>query len=209
MIDAGVAAFCETRLALFYLLQRAYAAPMTPEVTHDLNDALSLYGELINVELPPCEGDADEAEFNRLFVGPGRLPAPPYESVWRSEDRLLMQAAAEGVRSVYLEYGVQNTYPEPEDHLALELEFYALLQYRVLNGEAPHRHLAAQQRFWTEHLSTWVPAFCQAVEESTSSPFYRNLAVASRRILGAETTILPMLPSAIPAEEEPAHAKSV
>lgn len=199
-------AFCESRLALFLMLQRAYAAPMTPELTADLRDTVALYAALTDLELPSSTEPPAEAEFNRLFVGPGKLPAPPYESVWRSEDRLLMQAAAEPVRSFYRAHGVQNTHPEPEDHLALELEFYALLQQRFIAGDNPRHQLGAQQRFLTEHLASWVPAFCNAVETQTNSPFYRSLAAATRRILAAETTILPMLQSRIPAEEESAHA---
>jgi putative dimethyl sulfoxide reductase chaperone len=199
-------AFCECRLAVFHLLQRAYAAPMPPDVAAALGEALSVYAALTDLELPYADELPTEAEFNRLFVGPGKLPAPPYESVWRSEDRLLMQAAAQTVRTFYRAHGAQNTRPEPEDHLALELEFYALLQQRFAAGRDQRRHLAAQQRFLTEHLATWVPAFCNAVETHTHSPFYRSLAQSTRRILQAETTILPMLQRAISAEEESAHA---
>lgn len=199
-------AFCEARLALFLMLQRAYAAPMTPELTADLGEALALYAALTDLELPHADEPPTEAAFNRLFVGPGRLPAPPYESVWRSEDRLLMQASAEAIRSFYRAYGAQNTRPEPEDHLALELEFYALLQQRFVAGRDPQRHLAAQQQFLTEHLATWVPAFCKAIQTHTTSPFYRNLAESTLRIINAEATILPMLQSRNPAEEESAHA---
>jgi TorA maturation chaperone TorD len=213
MTDAGVIAFCEIRLALFYQLQRAYAAPATPELAADLTDALRLYGALTDLALPPCElpsggTAAAEAEFNRLFVGPGPLPAPPYESVWRSEDRLLMQAATEAVRSVYRQHGVQNTHPEPDDHLAIELEFYDLLQQRVISGEAQKEHVAAQMQFLTEHLAAWVPAFAQAVETHTTSPFYRNLALVTRRLFQFETTLLPRLQTAIAPEEESAHAHS-
>lgn len=206
MIDAGVIAFCEARLALFYLLQRAYAAPITPELAADLNEGLRLYAALTDLELPACEPPADEYEFNRLFVGPGRLAAPPYESVWRTDDRLLLQASTETVRSFYRDHGVQTTQVEPADHLALELEFYALLQQRTLEGHEAHRHLWAQHRFLTEHLATWVPALCQAVERGSVSPFYRNLAAVTRRILAAEATVLHTLRTTIPAKEEPAHA---
>ncbi|MDF2631063.1 MAG: dmsD 1 [Symbiobacteriaceae bacterium] len=206
MKNAGVTTFCEYRLALFALLQRAYAAPVTPELADDLTQALSTYAALTDLDLPANSDPPTEAEFNRLFVGPGKLPAPPYESVWQSDDRLLVQSAMTEVRSCYRAHGVQNTHPEPDDHLALELEFYTLLQRRFLDGDRPAHQLAAQHHFLTHHLSIWLPAFCEAVQTHAASPFYRNLAESTLRIIQLEKTILPMLQSAISAEEESAHA---
>lgn len=213
MNTPNVTAYLEARLALFYLLQRAYAAPLSPDLAADLQEAAAL----CDPDLPPVaplNPVADELEFNRLFVGPGRLPAPPYESVWRSEDRLLVQAAAGTVRSLYRQHGLKGRADrsEPEDHLATELEFYAWLQQGALRAaEAGHmtecrRLTEAQQGFLQAHLSGWVPAFCQAVSDQTTSPFYRSLADLTRSVLAHEARVLSTLMTVIPAKEEPAHA---
>lgn len=64
-------------------------------------------------------------EFQRLFVGPGPLVAPPWESFYRSREHLLFEEWTYQVREQYHQFGLQfkNENNEPDDHLLLELEF--------------------------------------------------------------------------------------
>jgi Nitrate reductase delta subunit len=64
--------------------------------------------------------DCLEFEYNRLFVGPALLIAPPYESVYRTEDHLVMGETTLDVRRAYREANlrVRETFKEPEDHIA-------------------------------------------------------------------------------------------
>ena len=204
--------FLEARLAVFYLLQRAFAAPSTRESVADLNEATGLYGltEPLTMEEPATE----EAEYNRLFVGPGRLPAPLYESVWRSEDRLLMQDQTLQVRAIYRRYGLESRYgcSQPDDHVAVELEFYAALQMKALGDLAMGRTggfaalIQAQQSFFTLHLYPWVPAFCEAIGSRSTSSLFRGLAACTKEVLAREPNVLEHLLTSIPAKEEPVHA---
>ncbi|MCB8816455.1 molecular chaperone TorD family protein [Desulfosporosinus shakirovi] len=66
-------------------------------------------------------------EYTRLFIGPTKLPVPPWESVYVSKERLLFQESSLKVRQrqCYLNY---NFLPakyrsEADDHIALELDF--------------------------------------------------------------------------------------
>ena len=78
---------------------------------------------------------------------------------------------------------------EPLDHIATEcelMEFLALRAYvpHALEQEqlVPEEKLpegsaeAAYQAFFVEHIATWVPAFCEAVQEKSRIAFYRNAA---------------------------------
>ena len=74
-----------------------------------------------------------EFAFNSLFVGPGKLLAPPYESAYLNENRVLMQQETLSVRKFYEQAGLELICKnhEPDDHIAFELEFvcYLLGQY--------------------------------------------------------------------------------
>lgn len=60
-----------------------------------------------------------------MFIGPRELPAPPWESSYLNEDKLLFQEETLQVRMSYLKYNfIPKNYPhEADDHIALELDF--------------------------------------------------------------------------------------
>lgn len=137
------------------------------------------------LELAPAEVDelrdaAAEAEalleeYERLLVGPGRAPCPPYESLWRTdaprrEQGRLMGAAAAGAASIYRDLGLQLRADAHElpDHLVVELEALA----HAFERDAPEASAALAG----EHLALWLPQFCAAVATETEEPFYEVLA---------------------------------
>jgi DMSO reductase family type II enzyme chaperone len=139
-------------------------------------DAESLYGSL-------------KGEYTRLFIGPGHLPAPPYESVHRQdvpelERGLVMGRSTVDARRQYAEAGLQLSpdFTDLPDHIAVELEFMYFLctkeaeAWQVQDGEAALQRRAAEHAFLSQHLSKWVPVFCQAVTQATQEEFYRGLA---------------------------------
>ena len=71
-------------------------------------------------------------DYARVFLSAGvydGLTAEPYESVFTSEDQIMMQDARDDAVRVYRENGV-DVDPElhmPEDHLGLEFEFLAVM----------------------------------------------------------------------------------
>lgn len=187
MTDPGMTAFLEIRLALYQLLQRAYAAPLEAELADDLREAARVYCSLLDRPAPEVAAwapDRDLWEYHRLFVGPGRLVAPPYESVYLSAEHVLMQDPTLEVQAFYRAHGRAGTplLTEPEDHLAIELEFYAWLQST--------NELAAQEQFLSQHLTQWVPEFCRRVREGSTSPFYRSLAAVTELVITSEAQVL-------------------
>ena len=48
-----------------------------------------------------------EYEYNTLFVGPGKLLAPPFESYYRNAERTLMQRETMAVRAFYNRIGIR------------------------------------------------------------------------------------------------------
>lgn len=96
-----------------------------------------------------------EYDFNRLFVGPAALPAPPYASAYEEEPTLMSQRTLE-VRNLYRRMGlaVPDQGSVPDDHLAFELDaFLGLLALEAAGG--PSASEAATMREWLvlSHMS--------------------------------------------------------
>ncbi len=123
-------------------------------------------------------------DYSRLFVGPDRLPAPPWESVYRSPDHLLFDVATIQVRELYQQYGVKapNQNNEPDDHVGLEMAFMVHLSQLALQAIDAHndclldRALQGQHAFLTDHLLAWIPRYAQDVINSANTDYYRGVA---------------------------------
>ena len=135
-------------------------------------------------------------EYNQLFVGPGPLKAPPWESVYRSKDRLVFGTETLAVRKFFQRFGleVQQLNKEPDDHIGLELEFMAHLSQEALaafqSGEEAMDLIIGTEQFLREHLQQWVPGFCHRLEEVAGTGFFVGLAKMTRGWLEVDAEIL-------------------
>lgn len=123
-------------------------------------------------------------EYERLLVGPGRVPCAPYESLWRAdaprrERGVLMGAPAAAVAGIYSDLGlrVRTDARELPDHLAVEWE---ALAYAFEHGADD---LAAT--LLHDHLARWIDPFAGAVAAATEQPFYTALARLTAEWLAA------------------------
>lgn len=122
-------------------------------------------------------------EFNRLFIGPESPPAPPYESVYRTDERLVMQQSTLDVRKWYQAEKLNSSSPsnEPDDFIATELEFAAYLLscalelYQQNQGAQALDYIQKYNAFWRGHLGLWLPGFVYAVSSSTTSEVFKVL----------------------------------
>lgn len=120
------------------------------------------------------DADLVKRDFNRLFVGPDKLKAAPWESVHRSEEKLLFEEETLQVRAAYREFGLAapRLNREPDDHIGLELEFLATLATRALDDpERSGRYQAAIEEFLSDHLLQWVGTFCDLVIANSETEF--------------------------------------
>ena len=124
-------------------------------------------------------------EYTKLFVGPAKLAAPPWESVYVSAEPLLFQESTLAVREAYRRFGYAAAgYPRiADDHAAIELEFMATMATETLNAEArgdearAQALLKSQLGFLEEHLLVWLSLFADRVEScNVVSGFYPSLA---------------------------------
>lgn len=124
-------------------------------------------------------------EYTRLFIGPYKLPCPPWESVYTSAKKLLMQEAADQVLAIYREAGLTiNTENIMPDHIGAELNFLAvLLQRSHLERKQKDHCIDIAERLLSDHLLKWVPEFAEDMENAADTSFYKAVAKATRNII--------------------------
>lgn len=125
--------------------------------------------------------------YTPLFLGPFKVLAPPYGSVYLEEKREVMGASTQDAAHLYRQAGLDLSAASKEvpDHIAIELEFMYYLIYRQMEAleindrEAAHGWLARQSDFMDRHLGRWIDPFAEAIVQNTPSVFYRSLAEAT------------------------------
>ena len=121
-------------------------------------------------------------EYTRLFIGPYKLPCPPWESVYTSGKRLMMQEAYDEVRDLYSEVGLKIDHPNiMPDHIGTELNFLAVLYIKISDDHEKRPYYKdIAKRFLDEHLKRWIPQFTLDMEEAANLKFYKALAQVTK-----------------------------
>jgi TorA maturation chaperone TorD len=133
-------------------------------------------------------------DYSRLFIGIGKVLAPPWESVYFNENHLLFRKQTLQVRNWYRRFGLEleKLHKEPDDHIGLEMSFVAYLAKLALQAfedqekEKFEELLEAQRQFLAEHLLAWGHLWCRLVIEHAETDFYKGLAFLTQ---GALTTL--------------------
>jgi TorA maturation chaperone TorD len=124
-------------------------------------------------------------DYTRLFIGPYRLPCPPWESVYTSQNRLMMQDAADDARRVYAELGLAIDDPSVmPDHIGAELNFLSLVYERAADGNSKQLdRTRIGMAFFRDHLMKWIPQFTADMEMAATTSLYRALARTTKNAL--------------------------
>lgn len=158
----------------------------------DVQDALAALHAFQEETQGKRENDARlmlETDYNRLFVGPGRLLAVPYESFYKTpcgdDGRGRLRGPSE--REVVAFYG-EHGYEMPEhfvdfaDHIAIELEFLAMMASAeadaweagdVERAEAIRRDADAFRR---EHPASFIVRLAADIRAGAKRRFYPAIA---------------------------------
>lgn len=124
-------------------------------------------------------------DYVKCFIGHGvngYSAAYPYESVYTSERRLMMQEARAEVLQVMRDNKLKrDRWNEGEDHIALELEFMQRMALRTEedlragNEDAAAEKLATQRSFVNDHLLNWLPMLVSDMQQFAQTDFYKGL----------------------------------
>jgi putative dimethyl sulfoxide reductase chaperone len=105
-----------------------------------------------------------EYDYNRLFVGPNKLLASPYESTYLEAEGSVMQGETMKVRNFYYYEGLQvaDEGTVPDDHIQFELEFMLFLADMEEKQEV-------LKLFLEKHLLNWCPKHCDMIVEHSQN----------------------------------------
>ena len=140
-------------------------------------------------------------DYARIFLGCGSLDAEaayPFESVYTSPKHLTMQDARDEVLAIYKSegFGKTSSWKEPEDHLAVELEFVKALSLKAKesiekeDAEEAFRLVETQRNFIEAHIMAWLPHFVEDVAKYAKKDFYPAFADLTLAYLQEDVALL-------------------
>lgn len=203
----------ENRAHVYAFLSRCYEREVDASFAHYISDRFqmessredisSAIGHMID-ELADCDERKIEAlavVFNRAFFGMGpktSQKAFPYESVYTSQEGILMQAAYSKTIEFYRNTNLCKNpdFTEPEDHLAVQLSYMDYLCTRcaalLLGGDmiAAERLIERQQIFLEKHLLNWIRPFTEDLRQAAEEGFYFHLANATQVFLEEDILVV-------------------
>lgn len=162
------------------------------------------------IALGGCPATDLEDRYVSLFVINSRsVPCPPYESACLEGKG--PQAGGELLAEVEREYAAAGLALPPAlgelpDHIAIELEFLALLCEREAVGwerRSPRRSLIAlrqQKAFLDRHLGAWLPAFARRLAAADRIGTYAAIGKQANAFVRYDRDLLAALLEAKPRE---------
>ncbi|HVP23807.1 MAG TPA: molecular chaperone TorD family protein [Conexivisphaerales archaeon] len=135
-----------------------------------------------------------DVEYTGLFLGLRGKPIHPSESIYLSGGPYTHQEPTVEVAKLYWKAGVDKVkeFTEPEDHIAIELQFMEYLCRKTIeaierkDADKAKEYLKMQQSFLEAHLGKWVPQFAEDVIASAEADFYKGVAYVTRGFVESE-----------------------
>ncbi len=181
------------------------ASPAGSGACAALDAALSALPETIGLDVVD-ELASEHADIYYRFV----YRASPTESVWRTEDGLVLQEPTFQVQQWYRRHGLRSEDPDgrPDDHIVMQLGFVAHMMEQARTVD----DLVAVARFLDEHPLTWVGQLADRLSERGAPPFYTGLAALTAAYLEELREHLAEItgharPVPVPEEAKPALAR--
>ncbi len=209
----ALVALMESRANVYKILSRSFREEMDMHFAEELASGFSFESDDPELEdalkatqqsLHAANDDLIEqlaVTFDRVFFGMGPLTARhafPYESVYTSEKGIMMQEAYSQVVRLYREQHLvkDESFTEPEDHIAVELAFMATLSERTAAflqeglEEAAEQTVIQQISFAQAHLLNWTDLFCTDLIAAAEGTFYEHLADLTRAFVRKDVALL-------------------
>ncbi|MHC5076566.1 MAG: TorD/DmsD family molecular chaperone [Planctomycetota bacterium] len=167
----------------YKLLSECYYLPDNALIQKivDIAQTNQFFAELCNCIPSGFELESLIIDYTQLFVGPFKLLAPPYGSVYLENNKFMGDSTI-NVGKFYEDEDLDIIIKDAPDHIAMELEFMYYLvvkQNQATNEENLQNIQLYQQKqktFLFSHLARWVPKFTENIQKYAQTEFYKKLA---------------------------------
>ncbi len=134
-------------------------------------------------------------EYARLLIMPAGVK--PYESVYRSNEAILMREPWLEVKDFYRRSGLvlEKPAPHPEDHVSVELAFMAYLLENNVD-------VTEQKIFFENHIVQWLPQLFKDLLEHGDAGFFAEMAACSLNFMELEKGCYAAIPAGKNEETE-------
>lgn len=170
---------------LIALLKTSDWAPLWPFATAEIKaQAAELFAQI-----DEAEESAGQA-YQRLFIGPYALPAPPWGSVYLDKESVVFGDSTLALRQWMRENHIEPllTQAEPEDHIGLLLMMCAWLA-----ENSP----SLLNEFMAQHLLPWSGRYLELLHQKSEHPLYQGVALlAGSTLSGWQQQLALKIPSA-------------
>ncbi len=188
--------YMEYRCGVYFWLKNLYLKEPSIEILKEISTTCKEYARLaefnkeeqgfinffksLEEEEVHVLHDAIKPEYARLFIGPRRVPVPPYESVYRENRKSIFGRHTMAVREVYQNAGIElgAGLNIPEDFIGFELEFMYYLSFETVKAieadewDKVSKLLSYQQYFLSHHLVKWINEFTQDIVKETTLEYF-------------------------------------
>ncbi len=139
-----------------------------------------------------------KVDYSKLFIGPAKLLAPPYESIYKDKGYQVMGDSTIKVKKFYEKAGMKldAEYKEPQDHIAFEMNFMSFLcegeDKLRKDGEVERGDelLQIQKNFFLNHPYTWVKELTNNIKQHAETEFYQLVAKVLEKFVDKEYNYL-------------------
>ncbi|MEX2162110.1 MAG: molecular chaperone TorD family protein [Anaerolineales bacterium] len=178
------------------LRQELMAAANHLDLATETNELSQTVGKLL-ASIPSAGWLVSDmrVEYTRLFVGPGMMPCPPYESVFDQNRPEADRGTVQGPCAKSMEDNLSAEglvidlgRVELADHVAIELEWmaYLLAQAVKTSPDSNMGQVSRADAFLNDHLATWLPEFGQKVVDNAKHPFFASLGEVLKAFIASE-----------------------
>lgn len=189
------------RAELYGLIAELFYAPARPDMLAQLRVAPTEaptaggfleepWRQLVGVT---CDMDdlSIQREHDALFGGVGKPEVYVYASHFLTG--FLNEKPLAQLRTDLAALGLTrdaSTMSETEDHVSYVFE---VMRFLVAGDDVAVSNLTQQAKFFGNHVQTWLPAFCDALQANPRARFYGALAELTRAFVSVESQGFDML----------------
>lgn len=221
--------YLESRTGFYEMLHKMYRWPLSDDELAALDaDEFEALAQELDAGLMSC-GFNDmyrslrrrntgtrqtlNADFTKVFLGIATyegFSAQPYGSLFTGDASQLMGSERNAVNRIYRENAVRlsDGIDLPEDHLAFECEFLAIINQRAVEAlragscEQAIALLKLQRAFIVEHVLNWFPRFYALASHLVDTRFYRGVLRVTKGYFDESAEMVAEIIEEIEAAEE-------